>query len=145
MAPAQEAWRELEGGKIWAPSPAPALPDVAWPGLHIWQQKPEPQACHLHKTTALSPKHFRICLLPAQRRWVGQDYYNPNLQMEKCSSHLRSGSKILEAGASGEVKLGTEESRLEKGQAWMGRVVEGGCSSPLPKEAGKSLPRALPP
>lgn len=84
-----------------------------------------------------------VCFQPREDGW-GR-IINPNLQMGKCSSHLRSGSKILEAGASGEVKLGTEESRLEKGQAWMGRVVEGGCSSPLPKEAVKSLPRALPP
>lgn len=64
----------LEAGKLWAPSPAPALPDTSLLGLHIWQQKLEPQACHLHKTTALSPKHFPICLLPARRRWVGKDY-----------------------------------------------------------------------
>lgn len=73
VVPAWAVWREPEDRKLWAPSPTPTPWDLAWLGLHIWQQKLELQACHLHKTTALSPKHFPICLLPALSRRVGQD------------------------------------------------------------------------
>lgn len=126
--PAWGVWRESEAGKLWAPSPTPAFWDLAWPSLHIWQQKLEPQACHLHKTTAPSPKHFPICLLPALRRRWGR-VINPDLQMEKCSSNLGFGSKILGAGAGVGLKVGTKgtlsrkRSSLEEGtdsfpQSW---------------------------
>lgn len=110
--PAWGVWRESEDGKLWAPSPTPAFSGT-WlrPGLHIWQQKLEPQACHLHKTTALSPKHFPICLLPAPRREDGWGrVINPDLQMEKRSSNLGFGSKILGAGAGAGLKVGAKET-----------------------------------
>lgn len=53
---------------------------------------------------------------------------NPDLQLEKFSSTLRFGSKIPGAGASGEVKVATEEGLTRERPSLEEEGGEGACS-----------------
>lgn len=145
--PAWGVWRESEDGKLWAPSPTPAFSGT-WlrPGLHIWQQKLEPQACHLHKTTALSPKHFPICLLPAPRREDGWGrVINPDLQMEK--QQLKSGIWEQDSGSRSWCRFegGSKGDFQGKGQAQKRGLTSFPHTLPTKQGTGPQQPACSPP
>lgn len=116
MVPAQEAW---EAGKPGHPAPPQPPPGHSLLGPHLATET-EPGVSSSIRATALSPKHFPICLLPAREDGWGR-IINPNLQLEKCSLYLRCWSKILRSGAYGGKKVGTEERLPGENSSLMGR------------------------
>lgn len=80
-----------------------------------------------------------VCFQPREDGW-GR-VINPDLQMEKHSSNLGFGSKILGAGASGSLKVGAKETFKEKAKPRRGN----GLLPPhiSPQQLTAHLPRMM--
>lgn len=108
--PAWGVWRESEDGKLWAPSPTPAfsgtwLGQASTSGNRNLSLK---RVIFIRQQLCLQNTFPYVCFQPREDGW-GR-VINPDLQMEKRSSNLGFGSKILGAGASAGLKVGAKET-----------------------------------